>query len=124
MSSCSDNKGAGASHAPAAAAAAEPAAPAPSQAPPAAPQKLSKEELGNKLRGTLEEYFSARDKAELTQTVKELLDKTDAAQIFEQIPLVAVGKMRGVDWDIITVSSCITGVRAAAHLAHLTLCLV
>ncbi len=80
------------------------AAPAPSQAPPAAPQKLSREELDNKLRGCLEEYFSARDKAEVSETVKELQDKTEAAQIFEQIPLVAVGKMRGVDWGAITVS--------------------
>ena len=80
------------------------AAPAPSQAPPAAPQKLSREELDNKLRGCLEEYFSARDKSEVSETVKELQDKTEAAQIFEQIPLVAVGKMRGVDWGAITVS--------------------
>ncbi len=80
------------------------AAPAPSQAPPAAPQKLSREELDNKLRGCLEEYFSARDKTEVSETVKELQDKTEAAQIFEQIPLVAVGKMRGVDWRAITVS--------------------
>ena len=36
--------------------------------------------------------------------VQELLALTEAAQIFEQIPLVAVGKMRGVDWTIITVS--------------------
>ncbi|DBA73185.1 TPA: hypothetical protein ACH3X1_011264 [Trebouxia sp. C0004] len=78
------------------------AAPAPSQAPPAAPQKLSREELDNKLRGCLEEYFSARDKTEVSETVKELQDKTEAAQIFEQIPLVAVGKMRGVDWGAIT----------------------
>ena len=80
------------------------AAPAPSQPPPAAPQKLSREELDNKLRGCLEEYFSARDKSEVSQTVKELQDKTEAAQIFEQVPLVAVGKMRGVDWGAITVS--------------------
>lgn len=80
------------------------AAPAPSQAPPAAPQKLSREELDNKLRGCLEEYFSARDKTEVSETVKELQDKSEAAQIFEQIPLVAVGKMRGVDWGAITVS--------------------
>ena len=36
--------------------------------------------------------------------VQELLALTEAAQVFEQIPLVAVGKMRGVDWTIITVS--------------------
>ena len=36
--------------------------------------------------------------------MQELLDLAEAAQIFEQIPLVAVGKMRGVDWTIITVS--------------------
>ena len=80
------------------------AAPAPSQAPPAAPQKLSREELDNKLRGCLEEYSSTRDKTEVSETVKELQDKSEAAQVFEQIPLVAVGKMRGVDWGVITVS--------------------
>lgn len=36
--------------------------------------------------------------------VQDLLALTEAASIFEQIPLVAVGKMRGVDWTIITVS--------------------
>lgn len=36
--------------------------------------------------------------------VQDMLALTDAPQIFEQIPLVAVGKMRGVDWTIITVS--------------------
>ena len=56
------------------------------------------------MRGCLEEYFSARDKAEVTETVKELQAKTEAASIFEQIPLVAVSKMRGVDWKAITVS--------------------
>ncbi|KAL0043356.1 hypothetical protein WJX79_002542 [Trebouxia sp. C0005] len=91
------DKGAAARQAPAVEAAA-----APSQAPPAAPQKLSREELDNKLRGCLEEYFSARDKTEVGETVKELQDKSKAAQIFEQIPLVAVNKMRGVDWGAIT----------------------
>ena len=36
--------------------------------------------------------------------VQDMLALTDGPQIFEQIPLVAVGKMRGVDWTIITVS--------------------
>ena len=36
--------------------------------------------------------------------VQELLALTEAALVFEQIPLVAVGKMRGVDWNAITVS--------------------
>ena len=36
--------------------------------------------------------------------LQELLESTEPALIFEQIPLVAVGKMRGVDWAIITVS--------------------
>ena len=64
---CSENRGAAASRAPPAAAA--PAA-EPPQARPAAPQKLSKEELGNKVRGCLEEYFARRDKVEVAQTVK------------------------------------------------------
>ena len=36
--------------------------------------------------------------------VQELLALTEAAQVFEQIPLVAIGKLRGVDWTVITVS--------------------
>lgn len=36
--------------------------------------------------------------------VQDMLALTDGPQIFEQIPLVAVGKMRSVDWTIITVS--------------------
>lgn len=32
--------------------------------------KLSREELENKVRGTLENYFSSRDKAELTHSAK------------------------------------------------------
>ena len=36
--------------------------------------------------------------------LQELLERAEAAQIFEHIPLVAVGKMRGVDWAVITVS--------------------
>lgn len=35
--------------------------------------------------------------------LQELLERAEAAQIFEQIPLVAVGKMRGVEWAVITV---------------------
>ena len=65
-----DNRGGAASRGPAG----EPerAAPAPAPAQPAAPapKKLAREELENKIRGTLEEFFSSRDKAELTQTVK------------------------------------------------------
>ena len=36
--------------------------------------------------------------------VQELLALTDAAQLFEQIPLLAIAKMCGVDWTVITVS--------------------
>ena len=66
---CRDNRSGPASRAPAEP---EKATPAPAPAQPAAPaaKELSKEELENKLRGTLEEYFSRRDKAELTQTAK------------------------------------------------------
>ena len=43
---------------------------APAQLPAPTAKKLSKEELENKIRGTLEEYFSSRDKVELTQSAK------------------------------------------------------
>lgn len=43
---------------------------APAQLPAPTAKKLSKEELENKIRGTLEEYFSSRDKVELTQSTK------------------------------------------------------
>ena len=36
--------------------------------------------------------------------LQELLALTDAAQLFEQIPLLAIANMRAVDWTIITVS--------------------
>ncbi|KAL3146721.1 hypothetical protein ABBQ38_014708 [Trebouxia sp. C0009 RCD-2024] len=97
-----DNRGGAASRAPAAEPDRAPPATAPAQPPPPAAKKLSREELENKVRGTLEEYFSTRDKAELSETVKELLGLSEATQIFEQIPLVAISKMRGVDWSIIT----------------------
>ncbi|KAL3135011.1 hypothetical protein ABBQ32_007959 [Trebouxia sp. C0010 RCD-2024] len=96
-----DNRGGAASRAPAAEPDRAPPASAPTQPPPPAAKKLSREELENKVRGTLEEYFSTRDKAELNETVKELLALSEATQVFEQIPLVAISKMRGVDWSII-----------------------
>ena len=65
-----DNRGGAASRGPAG----EPERAAPAHAPaqPAAPaaKKLPREELENKVRGTLEEFFSSRDKAELSQSIK------------------------------------------------------
>ena len=67
---CRDNRGGAASRTPAAEPDRAPAASAPAQPPPPAAKKLSREELENKVRGTLEEYFSTRDKAELSETIK------------------------------------------------------
>ncbi|KAL3146716.1 hypothetical protein ABBQ38_014703 [Trebouxia sp. C0009 RCD-2024] len=95
-----DNWGGAASRAPAAGGGASAFAPAQPAPPPA--KKLSREELEKRVRGTLDEYFSTGDKAELSESIKELLGLSEATQVFEQIPLVAISKMRGVDWSLIT----------------------
>ena len=41
-------------------------------------------------------------------TLQELLGLSQATQVFEQIPLVAITKMRGVDWSLITVGVAFT----------------
>ena len=65
-----DNRGGPASRGPGAEAERTVPTPAPAQPAAPAPKKLPREELENKVRGTLEEFFSSRDKAELTQTVQ------------------------------------------------------
>ena len=63
-----DNRGGSASRGPAG----EPERAAPASVQPAVPaaKKLPREELENKIRGTLEEFFASGDMAELTQAVK------------------------------------------------------
>lgn len=65
-----DNRGGAASRGPSGEPERAAVAPAPAQPAAPAPKKLPREELENKVRGTLEEFFSSRDKAELTQTVQ------------------------------------------------------
>ena len=67
---CRDNRGGAASRAPAAEPAEGGPISAPAQPPPPAVEKISREELENKVRGTLEEYFSTQDKAELSESIK------------------------------------------------------
>ena len=45
--------------------------------------------------------------------MQELLGLSEAGHVFEQIPLVAISKMRGVDWSILTV-----GLRLSLAAVH------
>ena len=50
--------------------------------------------------------------------VQELLALSEATQVFEQIPLVAISKMRGVDWSIIMVGAPLTPTCISVQAVH------
>ncbi|KAL3162678.1 hypothetical protein ABBQ38_008723 [Trebouxia sp. C0009 RCD-2024] len=65
-------------------------------------RRLSREQLQDKVWGALDAFAERRDSHELRHKVEALLPLTEPRQVFVEIPMVAIRKMRGVNCSLIT----------------------